>query len=72
MTQNDRRPSPTSSATTTAITWISGLTLLTTVFAVIVLALTGRGEYLAPVIGLGAGAAAAGGTVHVRVHIHRS
>lgn len=70
MAQNDRSPSPTSSATT-AITWISGLTLLATVIAVIVLALTGNDGYLAPVIGLEAAAAAAGGTVQIRVHIRR-
>ncbi|MEU9546286.1 hypothetical protein [Streptomyces mirabilis] len=71
MTQTERSPSAASSATTTAITWISGLTLLATVIAVIVLALTGNRDYLAPVIGLGATAAATGGTVQVRIHIRR-
>ncbi|MFF7887788.1 hypothetical protein ACH40F_40930 [Streptomyces sp. NPDC020794] len=71
MAQTDRSPSAAPSATTTAIAWISGLTLLATVIAVIVLALTGNSDYLGPVIGIGAGAAAAGGTVQVRIHIRR-
>ena len=42
MAQTDRSPSAAPSATATAIAWISGLTLLATVIAVIVLALTGN------------------------------
>ncbi|WP_316779740.1 hypothetical protein [Streptomyces sasae] len=67
MTDTDRSPS----AATTAISWISGLTVLATVIAVIVLAVTGNDAFLAPVIGLGAAAGAAGGTVQVRIHIRR-
>ncbi|MGW7043223.1 hypothetical protein ACWGDT_10935 [Streptomyces avermitilis] len=45
--------------------------MLGTIIAVIVLTLTGHSHYLAPVIGLGAAAAATGGTVQARIHIRR-
>ncbi|WOX16021.1 hypothetical protein [Streptomyces sp. N50] len=71
MTQTDRSTSEPASAMTTALTWISALSVLGTIIAVIVLTLTGHSNYIAPVIGLGAAAAAAGGTVQVRIHIRR-
>jgi hypothetical protein len=45
--------------------------VLGTIIAVIVLTLSGNSDYLAPVIGLGAAAAATGGTVQVRIHVRR-
>ncbi|MFE5049031.1 hypothetical protein ACFRAI_22235 [Streptomyces sp. NPDC056637] len=37
----------------------------------LVLAVTGNAEYLTPVIAIGTGALAAGGTVHIRIRIRR-
>ncbi|MDG9709630.1 hypothetical protein [Streptomyces sp. DH10] len=71
MTQTDRSPSAPSSTTAKALTWISALSVLGTIIAVIVLTLSGNSDYLAPVIGLGAAAAATGGTVQVRIHVSR-
>ncbi|NEB77361.1 hypothetical protein G3I40_19355 [Streptomyces sp. SID14478] len=52
-----------------ALNWINALTLLSTIVAVTVLAVTGNTGYLGPVIAIGTGALAIGGTVHVRIHI---
>lgn len=71
MTQTDRSPSLPSSTTAKALTWISAVSVLGTIIAIIVLALSGNSDYLAPVIGLGAAAAATGGTVQVRIHVRR-
>ena len=51
--------------------WITALTLLVTVAAVIVLALTGNAGYIGTVVGIGAAAAAVGGTVHICIHVRR-
>jgi hypothetical protein len=71
VTQTDRRPLVPSSTMAKALTWISALSVLGTIIAVIVLTLSGNSDYLAPVIGLGAAAAATGGTVQVRIHVRR-
>ncbi|WP_128380423.1 hypothetical protein [Streptomyces cavernae] len=71
MTQTDRSASAPPSTTAKALTWISALSVLGTIIAVIVLTLSGNSDYLAPVIGLGAAAAATGGTVQVRIHVRR-
>jgi hypothetical protein len=71
VTETDRSTSVPSSAMATALTWISALSVLGTIIAVIVLTLSGNSDYLAPVIGLGAAAAATGGTVQVRIHVRR-
>ncbi|MFE9400073.1 hypothetical protein [Streptomyces flavidovirens] len=63
--------SPAASTTAKRLEWLSGLTLLATVLAVIVLAVTGNSSYLAPVIGIGTAAAAVGGTIQVSIRIRR-
>lgn len=52
-----------------ALQWITALTLLATVAAVIVLALTDNAGYLGTVLGIGAAAAATGGTVGICIHV---
>ncbi|MEU5958767.1 hypothetical protein [Streptomyces sp. NPDC047525] len=71
MTQLDHSRRVRTGPARTALNWIIALTLLATVIAVAVLAATGKTEYLAPVIAIGTGALAAGGTVHIRMHIRR-
>ncbi|MGQ4436647.1 MULTISPECIES: hypothetical protein [unclassified Streptomyces] len=72
MTSLDHDPAPVpSSRADKALRWITALTLLATVAAVIVLALTGNADYVGRVLGIGAAAAAIGGTVHVCIHVRR-
>lgn len=52
-----------------ALEWITALTLLATVAAVIVLALTDNAGYLGTVLGICAAAAAIGGTVRICIHV---
>ena len=54
-----------------ALRWIAALTLLATVAAVIVLALTGNAGYISTVLVTGAAATAIGGTVHICIHVRR-
>lgn len=61
----------TSNAGSSALIWIRALSVLGTLAAVIVLALTGNADYLGPVIAIGTAAAALGGSVHVRIRIRR-
>ncbi|MFC9685188.1 hypothetical protein [Streptomyces sp. NPDC056948] len=71
MTETDRSTSVPSSAMAKALTWVSALSVLGSIVAVIVLTVSGNSDYVAPVIGLGAAAAATGGTVQVCIHVRR-
>ncbi|MGW5449071.1 hypothetical protein [Streptomyces asiaticus] len=72
MTWRDHPSAPThSSRAEKALRWITALTLLATVAAVIVLALTNNPGYVGTVLGIGAAAAAIGGTVRICIHVRR-
>ncbi|MFF4085195.1 hypothetical protein ACFYZN_38200 [Streptomyces sp. NPDC001777] len=72
MTLLDHDPAPTpSSRADKALRWITALTLLATVAAAMVLVFTGNAGYVGTVLGIGAAAAAIGGTVHICIHVRR-
>ncbi|MGW1204072.1 hypothetical protein [Streptomyces cyaneofuscatus] len=67
---HDSAPAP-SRRTEKALRWVTALTLLATVAAVIVLTLTDNVGHVGTVLGIGAAAAAIGGTVHTCIHVCR-
>lgn len=67
---HDSAPAPSGRADK-ALRWVTALTLLATGAAVIVLALTGNAGYIGTVVGIGAAAAAVGGTVNICIHVRR-
>ncbi|MEU9125098.1 hypothetical protein AB0C96_35575 [Streptomyces sp. NPDC048506] len=68
--RHDSAPAPSSRAEK-ALRWVTALTLLATVAAVIVLALTDNADYVGTVLGIGVAAATIGGTVHICIHVRR-
>ncbi|MEW9518758.1 hypothetical protein [Streptomyces tubercidicus] len=73
MTSRNHHSTPSSSScVATALPCVTGLALLVTAVAVIVLALTGNVGHVGTMLGIGAAAAAMGGTsVHICIHVRR-